>query len=174
MLTTTSPGPGLLFFSFLYRADLFSYELFEDRIKSLFGDCMRFKPLFNPLTQYYEKEMGEGLPLERYFFVATSPLPREFLLSTKLLSLDWEKEWSVDGKRHVNVDIGFIAPENFILATTKSFSHRIYLGQNIYGDLTYLTQSSTYSLLPWTYPDYKDQEKLDFFNWCRSFLLQSI
>ena len=171
MLITNPPSKGLLFFSVLYRADLYSFSVLEEKISALFGSCIRFKPQYNPLMTYYEKEMGQGEELERYFFVCTAPVPREFLLSTKLLSLEWEREWSEDSKRRVNVDVGFIALENFILATTKSFSHRVYLGQNIYGDLTYLTQNAMYSTLPWTYPDYRDEEKLEFFNWCRSFLI---
>jgi len=170
MLKTTPPSKGLLFFSVLYRADLYSFSFFEERISSLFGPCIRFKPQFNPLKSYYQKEMGEDGPIERFFFVCTTSMPREFLLSTKILGLDWELEWSVESKRKVNVDVGFISLENFILATTKSFSHRIYLGQNIYGDLTYLTQNGSYQSLPWTYPDYRDEEKMEFFNWCRSMI----
>lgn len=172
MLQTCPPSHGLLFFSFLFREDLFTFKTFEDRIRSLYGDPIRFKPQFNPLIPYYEKEMGVGCPLERYFFVSPHLQPREFLLSNKILSLNWEQEWSVDQKRHVNVDVGFISLENMILATTKSFSHRVYLGQSIYADLTYIAQDGSFNVLPWTYPDYKDQEKIEFFNWCRSFILQ--
>ena len=172
MLNPSPPSHGLLFFSVLFRSDLFSFNTIEDRIAQLYGEAIRFKPKFNPLVSYYEKEMGIGSPLERYFFVSPDPKPREFLLSTKLLSLNWERDWSVDQKRQVNIDVGFISLENLILATTKNFSHRVYLGQSIYADLTYVAQDGTFNVLPWTYPDYKDQEKIDFFNWCRSFILQ--
>lgn len=169
MLKTEKPSEGLLFFGFLYRADLFSEELFIQRVEKLVGKLFSYRPEFNPLAAYYSKEMGE--PLKRVFLVTTQTYPREFLLTNKLLTLDWEQEWSAGGKRMVNVDIGLISAENFLLATTKNYSHRVFLGQNIFADLTYHSVESKFQILPWTYPDFKDQSKIDFFNWCRSYLL---
>lgn len=169
MLKTEVPSEGLLFFSFLYRSDLFSEELFTQRVERLYGKLFSYQPEFNPLAAYYSKEMGDSL--KRVFYVTTNSFPREFLLTNKLLSLNWEEEWGQDGKRMVNVDIGFVSAENFILATTKNYSHRVFLGQNIFADLTYQSVEGKYQTLPWTYPDFKDQSKVDFFSWCRSYLL---
>jgi hypothetical protein len=47
--------------------------------------------------------------------------------------------------------------ERFVLATGKNFSHRIYLGQGIYADLTLIYRHGEFQALPWTYPDYADQ-----------------
>lgn len=171
MLKTESPSHGLLFFGFLYRSDLFSEELFTQKVEKLYGKLFRYQPEFNPLAAYYSKEMGEESLLKRVFFVTSDAFPREFLLTNKLLSLVWENDWSVEGNRMVNVDLGFVSAENFILATTKNYSHRVFLGQNIFADLTYQCADGKYQTLPWTYPDFKDQPKIDFFNWCRSYLL---
>jgi hypothetical protein len=171
MLELTTPSKGLIFFSFLYRADLFNENDFSQRTESLFGNLIHFKPSFNPLSAFYAKEMGNEDQLFRVFFVTTSTFPREFLLTTKLLGLEWEREWSMGLNRMVNVDIGFLSAENFILATTKNYAHRVFLGQNIFADLTYQCVSGDFECLPWTYPDFKDKEKIDFFHWCRSFLL---
>lgn len=170
MLETETPSQGLLFASFLYRSDLFSEEeiteFWEKHYNQSFGLC----PALNPLAQYYSREMGE--PLSRKFFVTSSSCSRETLLSAKLQSLEWEKNWAQDNKRRVNVDIGFLSLENFLLATTKNYSHRVYLGQNIFADLTYYFHEGKFQTLPWTYPDYLDEEKKQFFTWCRSYLLQ--
>lgn len=171
MLKTDTPSEGLLFFGFLYRTDLFTEELFAQRVEKLYGKLFSYGPEFNPLAAYYSKEMGDESLLKRVFFVTTKSFPREFLLTNKLLSLTWENEWSQHGKRMVNVDLGFVSAENFILATTKNYSHRVFLGQNIFADLTYQCVDGKYQTLPWTYPDFKDQPKLDFFSWCRSYLL---
>lgn len=171
MLKTERPSDGLLFFGILYRSDLFTEELFAQKLEALFGKFIRHTPEFNPLAQYYAKEMGEESKLKRVFFVSTNPYPREFLLSTKLLSLEWEKVWAVEDKRMVNVDIGFVSAENFILATTKNYAHRVFLGQNIFADLTYQCAEGGFQTLPWTYPDFRDTPKVDFFTWCRSYLL---
>lgn len=171
MLNLEQPSDGLLFFGILFRTDLFQEEAFTEKLELLFGKMISHTPEFNPLAQYYAKEMGDASLLKRVFFVSTKPYPREFLLTTKLLSLVWEREWADNGKRMVNVDIGLISPENFLLATTKNYAHRVFLGQNIFADLTYQCIDGRYQTLPWTYPDFKDEPKVDFFTWCRSYLL---
>jgi hypothetical protein len=172
MIHTEVPSQGLLFASFLYRVDLFSKDDLKSLWETHFEEGFSFIPSSNPLADYYKKEMGGEL--SRIFFLTSNPFPREFLLSTKLLALSWERQWAQDNKRMVNVDIGFLTLENFILATTKNYSHRIYLGQNIFSDLTYYFHQGELQALPWTYPDYLDEEKRQFFTWARSFLLQKL
>jgi hypothetical protein len=172
MLTTTIPSQGLVFGSFLYRQDLHSSDQLSNFWESQFGKSFSLVPTHNPLANYYSKEMGDDL--SRIFFLTSQTFPREFLLSTKLQSLEWEKNWSVDGKRMVNVDIGFLSLENFLLATTKNYSHRVYLGQNIFADLTYQFHQGELQSFAWTYPDYLDDQKKDFLLWGRTFLLQSL
>ena len=166
-----TPSPGLLFGSFLFRADLYQDQFFTEFWESQFGKSFSIVPNENPLSQYYSKEMGSNL--SRIFFLSAESFPREFLLATKILSLSWEDQWRVDGNRMVNVDIGFLTAENFLLGTTKNYSHRVYMGQNIFSDLTYYFHQGELQTLPWTYPDYLDDQKKEFFSWGRSFLLQN-
>ena len=56
----------------------------------------------------------------------------------------------------------FSALERFILATGKNFTHRIYLRNGIYADLTLIYQKGAYRALPWTYPDYLEPELLHY------------
>ncbi len=171
MLETQAPQKGLLFFSILYRSDLFSPEVLAQKLEALFGLSFSFSPEYNPLADYYAKEMGDASLLKRLFIVPSCPQTKESLLSVKLLSLEWEREWAKNLKRMVNVDVGFISAENFLLATTKNYSHRVYIGQNIFADLTYQWTDGAFHSFPWTYPDYKDSFKIDFLTWCRSYLL---
>jgi hypothetical protein len=168
MLTTTPPSPGLVFASFLYRNDLHTQESLSSFWEEKFGKSLSFVPTQNSLTSYYEKEMG--FPLSRIFFFTRESFPREFLLSTKLQAIDWERTWSSSNKRMVNVDIGFLTLENFILATTKIYSHRVFIGQNIFAELTYQFQQGEWAMFPWTYPDYQDHNKLQFFKEARQHL----
>lgn len=170
-MTPEKSTSGLLFGSFLYRKDLYDKDTFSLWWEEAFGPSFSLVPETNPLKDYYSKEMGPDL--SRVFFLSSKSYPREFLLSTKLQALNWEENWSKEHKRTVNVDIGFLSAENFILATTKNFSHRIYLGQNIFADLTYYFHQGDLQSLPWTYPDYLDDQKKDFFRWGRAFLLQN-
>jgi hypothetical protein len=76
--------------------------------------------------------------------------------------------------RVVNIDVGCLSLENLQLATGKPFSHRIYLGKGVYSDLTYLFRKKTFEVLPWTYPDYRENEILRFFNLARQTLYRKI
>lgn len=172
MLFPTPPTQGLLFGSFLYREDLHEASKLQEKWEEEFGKSFKLVPSLNPLNAYYEKEMGPSL--SRFFLVSSTPFPREFLLSSKLLSLEWERKWAKDGRRTVNIDTGILTLENFLLATTKNYSHRVYIGQNIFADLTYQFVQGVFQVFPWTYPDFQDEEKLNFFSWCRSFLLANI
>lgn len=170
MLETLRTPPGLLFASYLYRHDLFTQQQLSEHWTQIFGPAAVFVPLNNPLIPYYQKEMGE--PLSRFFVMSDQLYPRDELLQTKLLSLNWEKQWSVEGKRQVNVDIGFLSAENFILATTKNYSHRVFLGQDIFADLTFQFQKGAFHSFPWTYPDYLDETKIQFLTLQRLKLLK--
>lgn len=171
MLKTIPTQPGLLFGSFLYRTDLHSDEKLQTLWVNQFGPSDFLTPAINPLTSYYAKEMGEKLG--RFLAIGHSSFPRKELLSSKLLSLQWEESFAVDGRRMVNIDIGFLSLENFLLATTKNYSHRIFIGDDIFADLTLEFKNGKFQSLPWTYPDYQDPEKLNFLLVARKRLLAS-
>jgi hypothetical protein len=169
MLNVAKTSPGLLFGSFLYRDDFFSRNDLLAFWESRFGKSFSLAPDENPLYQYYATEMGA--PLERFFVLSSRLYPREFLLTTKLQAVEWEKLWGQGDKRLVNLDVGFLSTENFVLATTKNYSHRVFIGQGIFVDLTYQFSKGELRTFDWTYPDYLDEQKRDFFTWGRNFLL---
>lgn len=174
MLKVSEPSECLLFSSFLYRSDLFDESEFKDLWKKHYGEFFAFSPQENPLKDYYSHEMGHAELLKRFFLVSTQHFKRDILLTSKLQALEWENSYARDSKRMVNIDTGSISLENFLLGTTKNYSHRIYIGQGIFADLTYEFNQGRYRELPWTYPDYRDSEKLDFITWTRSYLLTKL
>jgi hypothetical protein len=114
------------------------------------------EPLAFDFTVYYEPEMGPGL---RRRLAGFGPLiaPEE-LPAIKLWTNALESRFLNERKgRKVNIDPGYLAASKLILATGKDYSHRIYLGQGIYGDLTLWFQKGAWAPLPWTYPDYGSQ-----------------
>ena len=50
-----------------------------------------------------------------------------------------------------------------VLATTKDYSHRIYLGQGIYGEVTLRYRNGGFHPWEWTYPDYASPRYLEIF-----------
>lgn len=171
MLKTQPSRPGLLFGSLLYRKDLHSEENLLKFWTEKFGPGDIFRPSFNPLITYYQKEMGENLG--RFLIVSQKTFPRSELLTAKLHSLKWENDFAIEEKRMVNIDIGLLSAENFLLATTKNYSHRIFIGEDIFADLTFEFKHGQWQALPWTYPDYQDPEKIEFLTRARERLLAS-
>ena len=69
-----------------------------------------------------------------------------------------EQTFAQGARRRINIDPGYLLMERFVLATGKNFSHRIYIGDGIYADLTLMYQKGSFQTLPWTYPDYAAPE----------------
>jgi hypothetical protein len=113
-------------------------------------------------SDYYAPEMGSGLA--RYLVLFLPLKEREELREIKVQTNDIEQMFSREGRRPVNIDPGYIALEHVVLATTKGYSHRIYLGKGIYADLTLVFEKGTYCGLRWTYPDYGSQEFIGLLN----------
>ena len=111
-------------------------------------------------TTYYEPEMGG--PLFRRLLSFKDLIPQGELASIKTSTNRLEEYYSQGGRRRVNIDPGYLLFERFVLASGKNFSHRIYIGQGIYADLTLIYQHGAFAKLPWTYPDYADEPMLTF------------
>jgi hypothetical protein len=66
-------------------------------------------------------------------------------------------------KRPVNLDPGYIEQAKVVLASTKNFYHRIYIGRGIFAEVTMHFKNNTYQFFPWTYPDYQSRDYQEFF-----------
>ena len=111
-------------------------------------------------TSYYDKEMGPDLLRQVCSFLNLVPPDR--LPDIKLATNQLEVELSGAGKRTINIDPGILSEERLILATGKNYTHRVYLRNGIYADLTLIYQKGAYQGLPWTYPDYQEPALLHF------------
>lgn len=111
-------------------------------------------------TTYYETEMGQ--PLFRRMLSFETLIKQSALSEMKRITNDLELEYSNNSKRMVNLDPGYLLRERFVLATGKNYSHRIYIGQRIYADLTLIYTKGRFIKLPWTYPDYVQQNMLNY------------
>jgi len=62
----------------------------------------------------------------------------------------------------------------FVLATTKDHSHRIYLGQGIYAEVTLTYRDRDWRPWPWTYPDYRSEAYHRILHDIRAVLVQQL
>jgi hypothetical protein len=103
-------------------------------------------------TDYYTQEMGPNLGRRLVAFLHLAD-PAQ-LANWKVFTNGIEEGFSPGGRRMVNLDPGYVAKERLVLATGKNYTHRIYLDQGIYGDLTLIYSRGEFRPLPWSYPDY--------------------
>lgn len=118
-------------------------------------------------TDYYELEMGENL--KRRFVSFEQLINPDGLADTKILTNDLERRIAYDcglpeTQRLVNLDPGYVTLSKLVLATTKDFSHRVYLRDGIYAESTLHYEGEKWIAWPWTYPDYADERYHGFFD----------
>lgn len=123
-------------------------------------------------TDYYLLKMGTNLKKRMISF-------RELVLAEKLPDIklatnQLEAEFAKAGKRRLNIDPGYICTPKLVLATTKDFSHRIYLKGGIFGDIHLKYQKGSFRAQEWTYPDYREPEVIGFFNRVREVYLEQM
>jgi len=123
-------------------------------------------------TDYYTPEMGEGL--FRRFITFRHLIPREQLVRIKQETNEIEEQFAKEGKRRVNIDPGYICAEHLILATTKGYTHRPYLGEGIHADLTLIYREGQFRPLEWTYPDYASSQVREILQGVRKRYVQAL
>ena len=86
-------------------------------------------------SAYYKEEMGESL--NKRFIVFKNMIERDYISDVKKITDSIEKEYSDENNnRKINIDPAILTLENFILVTNKNFTHRIYLKDGVFADLT--------------------------------------
>ncbi|MCF6149245.1 MAG: DUF4416 family protein [Candidatus Kuenenia sp.] len=145
------------------------YELFAqvgETLEGYFGKS-DLRSAIQPFhyTTYYNVEMGEGI-MRQFLSFEKLIMPDEIAdikIRTNLLeeTIASQKKYIVT--RPVNLDPGYINESRLILASTKDFSHRIYLRDGIYAEVTLNYRRGKYETFPWTFPDYKSSEYHNFF-----------
>ncbi|MBN2545651.1 MAG: DUF4416 family protein [Spirochaetes bacterium] len=160
MSTVKTPKKVKLVISF-FSGSLETLDTAKKKLEKSFGkiDYQSSDLLFKE-TDYYENEMGKNLIFKIISFkklISRSALP---VIKHKCFKI--EKKFSIKDKgilkRKVNIDPGIVTLENFVLATGKGYSHRIYLNKGIYADLTLIYKGKSYNELPWTYLNYKNEK----------------
>lgn len=160
-------GKVIYFNAILYNKDVVKNP---DSIASpIFGEPIIKSPEFDfSHTSYYEPEMGENLI--KYFALYERVEFPDDLSDYKIQAVNIEAEHMVDGKRMINIDPGYVAMEKIVAASTKNFTHRVYIRDNIYGDLQLLRRKGKYIPMDWTFQDYAFDSTIGFFEKARKLL----
>jgi len=157
----------------LFIGTLFAEKnIFEDVfpvLKDKFGNVL-FQSDIQPwnYSEHYTRELGA--PLQRNFIFFDGVIDPSTLADIKLLTNDLEAIYSLAGKRKINLDPGYLTLAKVVLASTKNYSHRIYIGKGIYAELALLYKNHQFITMPYTYNDYKDPYYLNMFMTVRKLL----
>jgi hypothetical protein len=163
-----NPELVLLFISTLYsNNDTFYYS--KEILKNIFGEILLISPTIPwDYSSYYKDEIG--WPLQRQFIFFKSLIDPGLLADIKLKTNEIEASLSSGGKRNINLDPGYLTLSKVVLASTKNYAHRIYLGKGIYAEVTLIYKDSTYKPHLFTYRDYQDKTHIDVFIKAREML----
>ena len=172
MGTVTTPQPAALIAGICY-ADSIVYDKAMKRLAAVYGPLEIESPAFPfDMTDYYTGEMGAGLV--KRFLCFSRPVPLESLPGIKILTNGVENDLASvkDDRiaRRINIDPGYVTLSKLVLATTKDYSHRIYIGEGIYAEVTLRFAGGAFTAHDTTYPDYQSPLAIDFFNTVRDFV----
>jgi hypothetical protein len=166
------PKPVKLIMSFITSDDRLLHQV-VDASAARYGE-VDFESDMLPFdcTRYYAAEMGDGL--FRRFCTFGPLIPRDALVRIKLETNETEAQFAKEGRRRINIDPGYICAEHVILATTKGYTHRPYLGEGIHADLTLIYRDGAFQPLEWTYPDYASPDIREIMQGIRKRYLQEL
>lgn len=154
------PKPAKLVIGFFLKEKGFGIQVVKALVDKYGAVDMVSSWLPFNFTTYYNDEMGT--PLFRRLVAFKQLIQQDSLSDIKLFTNGLEYKHSIDEKRVVNIDPGYLLLERFVLATGKNYSHRIHIGKGIYADLTLMFTKGEFEPLPWTYPDYASEKILAF------------
>lgn len=164
------PNLVKFFFGLIYNKSFNINEVYQILEEKFHNKIDIYSPAIDFIfTSYYNKEMGQDL--KRQWISFETLLTPDNLADMKVETNNIEDSFAKDKNRIVNIDPGYICPANVILASTKDFSHRIYLSKGIYAEVTTIYRKEGFTKLPWTYPDYLCPTATEFILQARKCLL---
>lgn len=130
------------------------------------------EPIAFTHTDYYKEEFGDNL--KRSFISFENLISPRGLAQIKNITNIIERRLSKRGSRLINIDPGYLDMAKLILASTKDYRHRIYLGKGIYAEVTLFYRGKSFMPWEWTYPDYKTADYIAIFNQIRGIYVKQI
>jgi len=150
------PEPVKLFVAVMY-APGFDPGPAAALLRHEFGiEYCSYGPVDFVFSDYYAKDMGGGL--KKSYHCYETPIDRGRLAAIKNRTNAIEAANAGPGGRRINIDPGYLSRDKLVLATTKDFYHRIYLGDGIHAEVTLHFREGRYRHFSWTYPDYREPD----------------
>jgi hypothetical protein len=170
------PEPVKLFIGIL-AADKNCLAAAIEALRSEFGTVDLISDIW-PFTQtdYYKDQTGENI-LRQFVSIEKLIDPGELAEvkhKTNTLEKELAERLNTNLPRPVNLDPGMIEPSKLVLATTKNYAHRVYIGSQMYAEVTLIYEKGIWRALEYTYPDYRQPAYHSFFDKVRSKLVEQM
>ena len=147
------PGYVKLFAGILY-SDIGSLIKALEILQERYGEIdYRSRSFEFDITDYYVSEMGS--PIYRLFVSFDNLIHPKEIARIKIETIEIEDRLSVEEKRKVNLDPGYMDYDKVVLASAKYNGQKIYLDQGIWADLTLHYEKGKFDPYPWSFPDFK-------------------
>ncbi len=168
MRTIRYPDKAMLFSGILYSKEHY-YDNAIDCLQDIFGSIAMESPITKwDFSDHYRDELGETIYRRFVFF--KDLIKQEDLAGIKLATRKIEDKLSADGKRNVNLDPGYLTPAKIVLASIKDYSHRMYLKDGIFAEVTLSFVKGRFTPHINTYNDYKEEKYIRVFMMARELL----
>lgn len=116
-------------------------------------------------AQEYAEEMGSDL--FRRFFCFDRLVERDSLAEAKAACHRIENQLGDRVHdftfRAVNIDPGLLTADNLVMASHREFTHRVYLTNGVFAEVTLVCSQRGFVRLPWTPADFCHEDAISFF-----------
>lgn len=156
--------------------------LFSRHVEALTWGRQRLEALHGPLalvgdpftfhhTAYYARTMGDELHKQLVAFerLVCPDVLADVKVQTNALEVELAAAGLYAEERPLNLDPGLLTLGKFMLATTKDQSHRVYLRDGIFAEVTLRFHAGDWEAWPWTYADYREPFVHQFLREAREF-----
>jgi hypothetical protein len=132
-----------------------------ERLREVFGPVIRETAPRSWHSEFYREELGPDINRRFVFFERL--IEQDDIVDIKLAATGMESGLSAGGNRTVNIDPGYLTLAKVVLATTKDYVHRIYLGRGVFAEVTLSFSEGRFHPRPFAYRDYREPASLDLF-----------
>jgi len=162
------PTKALLFTGILYSNQMWYLKAIE-HLEGKFGEIAMYSPPIPwDFSEYYKDELGDNI-IRRFVFFKNL-IEQEQIAEIKIITNQIETLLASGNKRNVNIDPGYLTLAKIILASTKDYSHRIYLKDGIYAEVSVIYKKNRFLPHINTYKDFQDERYMEIFLSARKLL----
>lgn len=130
----------------------------ESAVAEAFGKADLVSPVYPfDMTAYYQQQAGPAI-LRRFVSIETPIDPGRLggvKHQTNRMEMQLAEVLATSWPRPVNLDPGYLEPSKLVLASTKNFAHRVYIGDGMWAEVTLTYNKGVWQVYPYTFPDFK-------------------